>query len=381
VTTVSSTILTDAIKYSFQFFIRAVVQEKNSITQPYITNPVFNNWDVVAKGWYLLCRSSDILRTQVQSFDLCGQRIVVFRGNDDSVKAMDAFCPHMGADLGIGKVVDNSIQCFFHHWQYDGTGSCIAIPCSEKIPPQAKLQSYGVAEKYGHIWVYPDANPPVSVPEYDDWIDKEVYWELGDSVHRSCHHHVNMINGIDAQHLRTVHNISIDMKLQCNQSEDGLIMDYTLTGPLPKTTIMEKFVCWVLGGTYAYSMRYGQSTVGLLSVMEKVNWFGSQRKASPLRMVFAYTPIENGVCRTVPIFLAEKKSGLFGYIKAKFLLLFMKIGFSLLRDEDGAVYDNIRFQPNTLLSVDKPVAQYIKWVNSLPLSKWSTTSKNKHCRE
>ena len=59
--------------------------------------------------------------------------------------------------------------------------------------------------------------------------------------------------------------------------------------------------------------------------------------------------------------------------KCKTLLWMMKVGFFILRDEDGAVYDNIRFQPNALLKMDGAVARFIAWVNKLPLSDWSTT--------
>ena len=37
--------------------------------------------------------------------------------------------------------------------------------------------------------------------------------------------------------------------------------------------------------------------------------------------------------------------------------------YHVLRDEDGAVYDNMRFNPKNLLKVDGPVARYIGYVN------------------
>ena len=106
-------------------------RDSNKITQPFREQPIFNNWDVVTKGWYLVCRSREIKRGKLKSFDLCGQRVVIFRGEDGEVRCLDAFCSHMGADLGIGRVIDNSVQCFFHHWRYDGEGTCVEIPCGE----------------------------------------------------------------------------------------------------------------------------------------------------------------------------------------------------------------------------------------------------------
>ena len=83
-----------------------------------------------------------------------------------------------------------------------------------------------------------------------------------------------MINGLDAQHLKTVHNISIDMELQTEEASDGRIIDFQMTGPLPSENAAHRMMSKVMGGNYAYSMRYVDATVGLLRTMEKVKWFG-----------------------------------------------------------------------------------------------------------
>lgn len=349
-----------------------MMRDKNTTTQPFRNQAVFNNWDVVARGWYLVCPSAELPRETVRAYELCGQRIVLFRGEDGQVRAVDAFCPHMGTDLGIGKVVGNTIRCRFHHWRFSGAGRCVDVPCGEKPPRRAKLQAYGVDEKYGHIWVYPDADPPEGVAVFPGLEGRDVHWVAGQTITHPCHHHVNMINGIDAQHLRTVHGIPMTMQLQMATSDDDRTVDFTLSGALPDATPAQRLLSWVLGGRYAYSMRYAEGTVGLLSVMEQVRWFG-RWPATPVRMLFAFTPMEAGLTRSVPIYIAEKKPGLHNRLKALVLLWMMKLGYFMLRDEDAMIYDNIRFQPSALLKIDKPVAMFIAWVNRLPLSRWSTT--------
>ena len=40
---------------------------------------------------------------------------VVFRGDDKKACTLDASCPHLGANLGVGGVVkDNCVVCPFH---------------------------------------------------------------------------------------------------------------------------------------------------------------------------------------------------------------------------------------------------------------------------
>ena len=35
-----------------------------------------------------------------------------------------AWCPHLGADLSVGQIVDGRLRCAYHHWSFDGSGAC-----------------------------------------------------------------------------------------------------------------------------------------------------------------------------------------------------------------------------------------------------------------
>ena len=106
------------------------------------------------------------------------------------------------------------------------------------------------------------------------------------------------------------------------------------------------------------------------ATMEKVKWFGKvDARADPND--FAYTPLSKGQTRVQPISIAQPKS-LLGRLKSYSLLLAWHL-ILWLRDEDGKVYDNIRFQPNALLKIDQGVARFVQYVNRLKLSSWSTT--------
>ena len=53
-------------------------REQNGATQPFKTQPVFNNWNGVNEGWYLLGKSSEVKVGKIVPYELCGQRVVVF---------------------------------------------------------------------------------------------------------------------------------------------------------------------------------------------------------------------------------------------------------------------------------------------------------------
>ncbi|CAF3037159.1 unnamed protein product [Rotaria socialis] len=122
-----------------------------------------------AIGWYYLCDSDEILRGHIEHFYRLGREMVAFRGDDEhrQVSVVEAYCVHLGANLGVGgRVVPgtNCIQCPFHLWEFDGkNGRCTKIPyLNGKIPEKACLQVYPSVERYGMImiWYHPLNEPP-----------------------------------------------------------------------------------------------------------------------------------------------------------------------------------------------------------------------------
>ncbi|BAY21211.1 Rieske [2Fe-2S] domain-containing protein [Calothrix sp. NIES-2100] len=328
---------------------------------------IFNNWNIVAKGWYIACPSNALSQRQAKSVEICGQKIAIFRGEDGQVRALDAYCPHLGTDLGIGKVDGNWIRCVFHQWAFDETGMCQNIPCQTDIPSKAKVQAYATDEKYGFIWIYPEAEAPEKVADFDELKGKEIVAQADTAFERSCHHHICMMNGIDAQHLKTIHHLDIKMDLSLHRSDNGTQIDFTMQGQFPQTTWRERLGQRFLGSSYEYSMRYADGCIGMLTMMKKVKLF------PPLHMIYAYTPIAPGRTRIQPIYVTAKRPGIGGYLLSKFLLFCTRLAYYMLRDEDGKIYDNIRFQPKLLLSIDQPLAQYMEYVNQLEPSRWSSS--------
>lgn len=83
-----------------------------------------------ANGWYNISDAASLKPGHVRNVDIAGQNMVVYRGKDGVVYALEAYCLHMGAHLGVGGEVVNEtcIQCPFHGWLYDGkSGHCVGI--------------------------------------------------------------------------------------------------------------------------------------------------------------------------------------------------------------------------------------------------------------
>lgn len=87
-------------------------------------------------GWFKLAESCEVKPGSAISIDCLGENFVVFRSQESQkVFVLDAYCPHMGANLGVGGVVRGEcIECPFHDWKFNGeTGQCVNIPYSDGL--------------------------------------------------------------------------------------------------------------------------------------------------------------------------------------------------------------------------------------------------------
>jgi nitrite reductase/ring-hydroxylating ferredoxin subunit len=111
-------------------------------------------------GWYKLCDASELAPGDVKYVRCLGLHLAVFRGKDSgTVSALDAFCPHLGANLALGgKVEGDCLKCPFHEWQFDTSGTVKAIPYTSGVLPKAGAVRYPTTEYAGMVLVFYDAD-------------------------------------------------------------------------------------------------------------------------------------------------------------------------------------------------------------------------------
>ncbi|KAH8098757.1 chlorophyllide a oxygenase [Aureococcus anophagefferens] len=117
-------------------------------------------------GWFVLASSDELVAgAPPVAVEALGREYVLWRGATTGlVGCLDAYCPHMGAHLGVGgKVVGDCAQCPMHLWTFAGDGTCTDVPyTSKKIPAAAHGAPHAVHEWYGNVfvWFHADGAPP-----------------------------------------------------------------------------------------------------------------------------------------------------------------------------------------------------------------------------
>ncbi len=90
----------------------------------------------------------------VKAISYCGRNVVLFRGKNGKPYVLDAYCAHMGANLGVGGRVryNTCIECPFHGWTFDGeTGHCVLSDGEKKIIRIADKYEYYDIDKCSPI--------------------------------------------------------------------------------------------------------------------------------------------------------------------------------------------------------------------------------------
>ncbi|WP_294078577.1 Rieske 2Fe-2S domain-containing protein [Sphingomonas sp.] len=179
-------------------------------------------------GWFGIGYSGDLAIGDVRALRYFGRDLVLFRNEQGEAGLLDAYCPHLGAHLGIGGTVEgDSIRCPFHAWQYRPDGFCSKIPYAKAFPPRAKREpltrAYPLVEKSGVIWAWyhPDnAEPAFDVIDYPEFTDAEWAeptkreWRFASNPQEIAE------NGVDVAHFAYVHQM--DAVPEGETSYDGV---------------------------------------------------------------------------------------------------------------------------------------------------------------
>jgi len=113
----------------------------------------------------------------------------------------------------MGRVEGDNLRCGYHGLAFDPDGGCIDVPGQSTIPPDARVASYPVVEKYQWVWIWmgdPTLADEALLPDW--WRMDHPHWKVvkgGDPFHVACNYELINDNLLDLSHLAFVHLGSI----------------------------------------------------------------------------------------------------------------------------------------------------------------------------
>jgi phenylpropionate dioxygenase-like ring-hydroxylating dioxygenase large terminal subunit len=297
-----------------------------------------------SETWFPICLSRELESGKPVGADFLDGRVVAFRTTAGRPCVMSAYCAHLGADLSVGDVIDDTIRCAFHHWCYDSDGACISTKVGDPPPPGACLFRFPVCERYGIIFAYNGESPSFEVPEFpipdDDLMIKTSVipgtlpvdpWVV------SC-------NTPDVQHIKALHGITFDQGDPHETVEwTAHSMLYDFCGRHANGEPIEYRV-----GIYGTNIFYQSGTID-------GRWFGCMTPFAIPRP---------GHTRVFAV-IATRRSERDEVSTREFLRAVTELEMRVV-SEDMPVLSTIHFRPGTLTRSDRTLARFLQYLRQYP---------------
>ncbi|CAG2104854.1 unnamed protein product [Medioppia subpectinata] len=195
--------------------------------------------------WIVVMTSKDLALNSVVPFEMCGQQLVAFRGGSGAVHVLSAYCPHLGANLGVGgHVVTESesgaqISVSADMWFGGADGQCKRIPNlndSELKAVKAVVKKWQTIERNELIYVWhhsqdsdPDYYPEVLIVNYGH--NLSLIGSCAQLIHTN--YQIVLENASDLQHFHYIHQEIIPyitrLKFSFNDIEKDHVVSCRMT--------------------------------------------------------------------------------------------------------------------------------------------------------
>jgi phenylpropionate dioxygenase-like ring-hydroxylating dioxygenase large terminal subunit len=163
---------------------------------------------MIPNQWYAILESIEIKPGRIIGVTRMGEKMVAWRNKKGQLAVMSDKCSHRGVALSVGKLNGDCIQCPFHGFEYDTSGTCKLVPANgaNSEPPKAlRMRTYPSREAHGFVYIWwgevRDDLPPV--PWFESIKEDMVYATLKD--HWSNHYARAIENQLDVIHLPFIH--------------------------------------------------------------------------------------------------------------------------------------------------------------------------------
>lgn len=124
-----------------------------------------NTWPVEARYWHPVAAESYLQQDPI-GVTLLEQPLVLWREHSGAIHAWLDRCPHRGARLSLGLVVNDHLQCAYHGWRFDGSARCAHVPAVPDFvaSDHHRATAFEAQIRNGLVWVRLDASNAPNAP-------------------------------------------------------------------------------------------------------------------------------------------------------------------------------------------------------------------------
>jgi vanillate monooxygenase len=163
-------------------------------------------------AWYVACMPEEI-DDKPLGRKVCGEALVIYRGPEGKATALEDFCPHRGAPLSLGAVIEGKLVCGYHGLEMGCDGKAIAMP-GQRVGPFPTIRAFPVIERYGFVWIWPGdpAQADAGKLHHLAWGESPDWAYGGGLFHINCDYRLMIDNLMDLTHETYVHASTIGQR-------------------------------------------------------------------------------------------------------------------------------------------------------------------------
>jgi vanillate O-demethylase monooxygenase subunit len=174
------------------------------------TSKIEGNCMFLRNYWYVAATDTEVGRKPMSRM-LLGEPIVLFRKEDGTPVAFEDRCAHRHLPLSMGRLVGDALQCHYHGLRFGVDGRCVHIPGQDQIPPNARVKTYPVVERFHWLWIWmgdPAEADPAKITDFH-WLDDPNWGAKSSYLHVDANWQLVVDNLLDLTHLAFVHETTI----------------------------------------------------------------------------------------------------------------------------------------------------------------------------
>lgn len=299
-------------------------------------------------SWYLFCHGNELQRGPI-SRRILSRDLVAFQTASGKFAVLDAHCSHLGANLGRGKVVGETIQCPFHHWRFACDGHCERIPGAAEIPAFARQRSYPVATRHGFLFFFNGPKPLFPLPFFERESPEDLAAGRLFSYTAQAEWFMVAAQGFDRQHFEAVH----DRKLLHPPNADS---------PTPFVR-RNRWQAQIIGESWRD--RILRTLVGSTVTLTIHNWGGTffvvkaEFPRACSRFIVSFRPLEDKRTHFDVIVFARGGFSALGLAARRWFTR----GHLLA---EAAQIRDTQYRPAHFIAADADMVECFKWLASLP---------------
>lgn len=328
--------------------------------------PVMDRIPVYPTSWYLYCPTRQ-LRSGPVSKKLFDRELVAFRTASGHVSVMDSRCVHMGADLGQGRVVGETLQCPFHHWQFGVDGQCVNIPAAKDIPNFARQACFPVEQRHGSLFFFNAQKPLFPLPFFSGCEPSDLVPAKPFTAVLECPWYMVGANAVDLQHFSAAH----DRRLKEHPTVE-----------LPAPYAHRTTATFAVEGR-SLSDRLTRRFAGDEVTMEMTDWGGTLmfvratfRHAQSFGMLASLPLGPRRTLAKVTVFTRRSDSRLGRAFVDPLNVWIRRLFIRKFLNADVPRLAGTQFNPNTTIEIDQLMVEYFQWLASLRRSPTGESAKS-----